>query len=100
MTLVLALTRSNVADYVEALFIVFTILILFNILLSWMPRIPFYSRWFRACLDFITDTTNPYLGFFRRLIPSFGSGAIDLSPMVGLVVLLVAEAAVVGLLRG
>lgn len=96
----LALSRSNLADYAEALFIVFAILILLNILISWIPRMPFYSRWFRACLDFITDTTNPYLGFFRRLIPSFGSGAIDLSPMVGLVVLLLAEAAVVGLLRG
>jgi uncharacterized protein YggT (Ycf19 family) len=102
VTGLLALTRADFADYAEALFIVYAILILLNILLSWMPRMPFYSRWFRACLDFITDTTNPYLDIFRRLIPSMGGrgAAIDLSPMVGLIVILIAEAVVVGLIRG
>lgn len=98
----LAVTRSDVADYVDALFIVYSILILLNILISWIPRIPFYSRWFRACLDFVTDTTRPYLNFFRRFLPSVGVGgmALDLSPIVGLIVLFVARAVVVGLIRG
>jgi len=98
----LAVTRSDVADYVDALFIVYSILILLNILISWIPRIPFYSRWFRACLDFVTDTTRPYLNFFRRFMPSLGVGgmAIDLSPIVALVVLYVARVVIVGLIRG
>lgn len=98
----LALTRGDVADYVEALFIVYAILILLNILISWMPRMPFYSRWFRACLDFVTETTNPYLNIFRRLLPSVGGGgfALDISPMIGLIVLFLARAVLVGLLRG
>ena len=98
----LALTRGDVADYVEALFIVYAILILLNILISWMPRMPFYNRWFRACLDFVTETTNPYLNIFRRLLPSVGGGgfALDISPMIGLIVLFLARAVLVGLLRG
>ncbi len=98
----LALTRGDIADYVDALFIVYAILILLNILISWIPRIPFYSRWFRACLDFITETTNPYLNLFRRLLPSVGGGgfALDLSPIIGLIVLFLARVIVVSLIRG
>jgi YggT family protein len=98
----LALTRSDVADYVDALFIVYSILILLNVLISWIPRVPSYSRWLRACLDFVTDTTRPYLNLFRRFLPSVGMGgmALDLSPIVGLIVLFVARAVIVGLIRG
>jgi YggT family protein len=98
----LALTRVQVADYVDALFLVYFILILLNILISWMPRMPFYNRWLRACLDFVTETTNPYLNIYRRFLPSVGGGgfALDLSPIVGLIVLFFARAIVVGLIRG
>ena len=98
----LALARGDVADYVEAAFLVYAILILLNILIGWMPRIPFYSRWFRAVLDFITETTDPYLNLFRRVVPSVGSGgfALNFAPVVALIVLFVVEAVVVGLIRG
>jgi YggT family protein len=90
-----------VADYVNALFIVYIILIFANILISWLPRVP-YSRGLRAVLDFITETTNPYLNLFRRFLPPIGGGgfALDLSPMIGIVVLLVLQAVVVGLIAG
>ena len=96
----LALARADVANYVEALFLVYTILILLNILIGWMPRIPFYSRWFRAVLDFVTETTDPYLNLFRRIAPSVGGGgfALNFAPMIGLVVLFVAGAVIVGLI--
>jgi YggT family protein len=99
---VFALTRVDLADYVSALFLVYIILIFLNILISWMPRMPTYSRWFRACLDFVTETTNPYLNLYRRVLPSVGSGgfALDLSPVVGLIVLFLARALVVGLIHG
>jgi len=97
----LALTRSDVADYVNALFIVYIILIFANILISWLPRVP-YSRGLRVVLDFITETTNPYLNLFRRFLPPIGGGgfALDLSPMIGIVVLLVLQAVAVGLIAG
>jgi YggT family protein len=98
----LALARSDVADYVAAVFLVYSILILLNILIGWMPRIPFYSRWFRALLDFVTETTDPYLNVFRRIVPSVGGSAfaLNLAPVVALIVLFVVEALVVGLIRG
>ena len=87
----LALTRGDVADYVSALFIVYIILIFANILISCVPRMP-YRPWLRAVLDFITETTNPYLNFFRRFLPPIGGGgfALDLSPIIGMIVLFVA----------
>ena len=52
-------------------------------------------------LDFITETTNPYLNLFRRFIPPLGGGfALDLSPMIGMIVLLVLRGLVVALIAG
>jgi YggT family protein len=97
----LALDRGDVADYVAALFFVYVILIFARIVISFVPRMP-YRPWLRAVLDFVTETTDPYLNFFRRFLPPIGAGgfALDLSPMIGLIVLFVAEAVVVGLIRG
>jgi YggT family protein len=97
----LALTRTDVADYVSALFLVYIVLIFLNILISWIPRMP-YNRWLRIALDFVTETTNPYLNLFRRFIPPLGGGglALDLSPMIGLIVLFVLRAVLVGLIAG
>ncbi len=97
----LALDRGNVADYVSALFVVYVILIFARIVLSFIPRMP-YRPWLRSVLDFITETTDPYLNFFRRFLPPIGGGgfALDLSPIIGLIVLFVAQALVVGLIRG
>lgn len=96
-----AISRGDVADYVSALFIVYIILIFARILISFLPRVP-YSRPLRAVLDFVTETTDPYLNFFRRFLPPVGGGgfALDLSPMVGIIVLFVLQALIVGLIEG
>jgi YggT family protein len=98
---VLALTRSDVADYVGAVFLVYIGLILINVLLSWVPRMP-YNPTLRSVIDFITETTNPYLNLFRRVIPPLGGGgfALDLSPMIAVIVLVLVRAIVVGLIAG
>ncbi|MFI5027889.1 MAG: YggT family protein [Solirubrobacterales bacterium] len=98
----IALTRVDLAEYVDALFVVYIILVLLNVLISWIPRMPTYNRWLRAALDFVTDTTNPYLNLFRRILPSVGAGgfALDLSPIFGLIVLFVARVVIVGLIHG
>jgi len=100
-SLPLALDRGDIADYVAALFLVYVILIFARIVISFVPRMP-YRPWLRAVLAFVTETTDPYLNFFRRFLPPIGGGgfALDLSPMIGLIVLFVAEAIVVGLIRG
>jgi YggT family protein len=101
MTLPLALTRGDVADYVNALVIVYFVLILIRILLSWLPRVP-YNRWLDAFITFVQDVTNPYLNLFRRFIPPvrLGGGALDLSPIVATFVLFIVGGIVVGLIRG
>lgn len=97
----LALSRGDIATYVNALFIVYIALIFANILISYVPRMP-YNPYLRAVLDFITETTNPYLNFFRRFLPPVGGGgfALDLSPIIGIIVLFVAQTIVVGLIAG
>jgi YggT family protein len=97
----LALSRQDVADYVGALFLVYIILILIRVLISWIPRMP-YNPSLRAVLDFISETTDPYLNLFRRILPPIGGGGfgLDLSPVIGIVVLYVARALVVGAIEG
>ena len=99
-SLPLALSKNDIATYVSALFVVYTILILLNILISFVPRMP-YSPWLRAVLDFITETTDPYLNLFRSFIRPIGGGnlAFDPSPIIALIVLGLAEGIVVGALR-
>jgi len=97
----LALARNDVADYVDALFLVYIILIFLNVLISWVPRMP-YSRPLRATLDFIKETTDPYLNLFRRFLPPIGGGgfALDLSPILGVIALFIVRAIVVGAIEG
>jgi YggT family protein len=97
----LALSRGDFADYVAAIFIVYTILIFIRIVASFVPRMP-YNPYLRAVLDFAHEVTDPYLNFFRRFLRPVGGGgfALDLSPMVALIVLFVAQALIVGLVRG
>lgn len=101
MMLPLAITRDDVADYVAALFLVYIILILIRVLMSWIPRMP-YNPTLRAVLDFITETTDPYLNLFRRIIPPIGGGGfgLDLSPMIGIIVLVILRGLVVALIAG
>lgn len=96
-----ALTREDVADYVAALFLVYIILILIRVLISWIPRMP-YNPTLRMVLDFVVETTDPYLNLFRRIIPPIGGGGfgLDLSPMIAIIVLLVSRGIVVALIAG
>jgi YggT family protein len=96
-----AIGRNEIADYVEALFLVYLILIFGRILLSWIPRIP-YNRYLQAVVGFVHEVTDPYLNLFRRFLPPVGGRgfALDLSPILAIVVLLIAEAVTVGLIRG
>jgi YggT family protein len=101
MSVLLAITRNDIADYVSALFLVYFILIFIRILLSWIPRLPYYP-WLRATVDFIHQVVDPYLNIFRRVIPPLGAGgmAIDISPILAIFVLLIVSRVVVALIAG
>jgi YggT family protein len=96
----LAITRSDVADYVDTLAIVYIVLIFIRILTSWIPRMP-YNRYLAAFLQFISDVTDPYLNLFRRFVPMvrMGPGALDLSPILATIVLIVVSSFISGLIR-
>ena len=102
MTLVLATARVEIADYLSALIYVYTLLILLHLVVQWLlafgVRVP-YSRASSAVLGFLRDICEPFLRLFRRLIPSFG--AIDLSPIVAIIVLGIVNRVVVeGIIHG
>jgi YggT family protein len=92
-----AITRNDIAQYIDALFLVYLILIFARILMSWIPRIP-RSSTLRPVLDFITETTDPYLNIFRRLLNPIGLGGmgIDISPIIAIFVLVLLERLIVG----
>ncbi|MEA2267808.1 MAG: YggT family protein [Solirubrobacteraceae bacterium] len=99
--LTIATVRDEIAGYVSAIFLVYTLLIIAYILSSMYfafgGRVP-YSRWSSAVLGFLRDVCEPYLGFFRRFIPALGP--LDLSPIVAIFVLNIVSNIIVGLIRG
>jgi YggT family protein len=97
----LAISRQDVADYVNTLAIVYLVLIFIRILTSWIPRMP-YNRYLAAFLQFVSDVVDPYLNIFRRFLPMvrLGPGALDLSPIVATIVLVLVSSLVSGLIEG
>ena len=97
----IALGREDVGDYVLTLVYVYIALIFIRILLSWIPRVP-YNRYLSAFITFVHDVTDPYLNLFRRFIPMarIGPAALDLSPMVATLVLLIVGPIVASVIHG
>jgi uncharacterized protein YggT (Ycf19 family) len=96
-----AITRVDVANYLQTLITVYIVLIFIRILMSWFTRIP-YNRVLDVVLRFVSEVTDPYLNLFRRFIPMvrIGPGALDLSPIVGVLVLSIVGNLVVNLVHG
>jgi YggT family protein len=86
----LASTREDVAGYIQTLVIVYVILIFIRVLMSYITRMP-YNLILDKVLTFVRDVTDPYLNLWRRILPMarIGPAALDLSPMVGTIVLIV-----------
>ena len=70
----------------------YSLLIFIRILLTWIPNID----WEQQPVRFIREATDAYLNIFRNVIPPVGM--LDISPMVALLVLWVAQSLVVGIL--
>jgi len=99
--LVLASTRGDIANYVNALFIVYILLIFIYILVNLMFSLgvrPPYSRYTDAILTFLRDVCEPYLRVFRRVIPPMGM--FDLSPILAIFVLYILERIIVNAIAG
>jgi YggT family protein len=82
---VLADAIDRAETFVNVFVSVYSLLILLYIIASWL-RLP-YSPWLNRIQRFLYDVSEPYLRLFRRLLPS--TGPLDLSPMIGIIVLVI-----------
>ena len=91
--------RTNIADFLAALILVYTICIVgwvvVSLVFSLGVRVP-YNRVVSAIMDFLRDVSDPYLRLFRRL--PLRVGPLDLTPMVAIIVLQIGGNIVVGLI--
>lgn len=69
---------------IDALFLVYMLMLLARVLSSWVPEIQ-GSR----AMQFIAFYTDPYLNLFRSIIPPLGM--IDISPMIAFLALSIVE---------
>ena len=92
---VLADTAGSVQNFVDVFFLVYILLVFAYIISTWI-RVP-YSPWLNTIQRFLYDVCDPYLRIFRRFVPPLGP--LDLSPMVGVIVLIVARTLVRALIQ-
>jgi YggT family protein len=93
-------TRTEIADLLASVLLVYTIIIIAWIVASLVfslgARIP-YSRPVNAVLDFLRDVTEPYLRLFRRL--PLRIGPLDLTPMVAIIALQLVGGLIIAAIR-
>ena len=87
---------DSVQSFVHVFIYVYILVIFVYVLTSWIP-LP-YSPALSRVQRFLYDVCNPYLRLFRRVLPPLGP--LDLSPMVGIIVLNIVGAVVANLIRG
>ncbi len=83
---------STAQRFVDAFVGVYVLLIFVYILTSWI-RVPYSLNRIQR---FLYDVCEPYLRLFRRILPPLGP--IDVSPIVGVVVLVAVDQIAVRLL--
>ena len=100
MTLLAASVRTEIADFLSAFITVYIIVIIAWIVVSFIfgmgVRMP-YTRWSSAVLDFLRDTSAPWLNLFRRL--PLRIGPLDLTPIVAIIALQLLGAIVISAIR-
>jgi uncharacterized protein YggT (Ycf19 family) len=95
--LLVASTRTQIADFLSTVIYVYTLLIIVFIVVQLLFAVglrPPYSRTTDALLGFLRDICEPFLRIFRRVIPSLGG--IDFSPILAIVTLQLFNSIVVG----
>lgn len=73
-------------------FNVYYVLIIISVFLSWF-RLPSNN----FIVSFIRDTTDPFLNFFRRLLP-LNFGGLDFTPIIALIALQILESILIRIL--
>ena len=82
-------TIGEIELFIYVFSTVYVIVLIAYVLTSWI-RLPYSLQ---PVQRFLYDVCDPYLRLWRRFLPSFG--AIDLSPMVGIIAVEVAAQIVI-----
>ena len=80
-----------IISLIDALFRLYSLILLVRILSSWVPEAKEYR-----IMQFIGYYTDPYLELFRKFIPPLGM--IDFSPIIAFLALNMAQNLVINLL--
>ena len=91
--MVLLDTVTQVELFLNVFVTVYVLVIFVYVLTSWI-QLPYSLR---GVQRFLYDVCEPYLRLWRRILPM--AGPIDLSPMVAVIALVVAERIVVAILQ-
>jgi YggT family protein len=83
--------RFLMARMIHYAFFTYTLMILARIISSWIPELNRLS-----IMKYVYKYTEPYLGFFRRIIPPLGM--IDLSPLAAFFALRLLEGLVINII--
>ena len=84
---------SEIELFVYVFSTVYVIVLIAYVLTSWI-RLPYSLQ---PVQRFLYDACEPYLRIWRRILPSFG--AIDLSPMVGIIAVEIAAQVAIAILN-
>ena len=77
---------GSVALFVDVFSTVYTLTLILYVLTLWV-QLPYSLK---PVQRFLYDVCEPYIRFWRRILPSFG-GPFDFSPMVAVLALIVLE---------
>jgi len=83
-------------NIVNALFMIFYVMLFASIILSWVRPSPYHPVW-GPIIRIVSAVVDPILAPIRRLMPPMGG--LDFSPMVVLLLARVLQQAIVNLLR-
>jgi YggT family protein len=90
---------STFIRIVALVFQVYEFLILIRVLLSWVNVSPYRPALDHPLVRILYQITDPVLLPLQRIIPPIG-GAIDISPVIALIILEIAQRVLVSFLAG
>ncbi len=90
---------STLVLVISILFQAYSFLILIRVILSWINVNPCRRKLDHPAIRILEQITDPVLAPLRRLIPPVG-GAIDISPVVALIVLEIVRRLLITILGG
>lgn len=90
---------STLAQIVSILLQAYSFLILVRVILSWINVNPYRQRFDHPAVQILERITDPVLVPLRRIIPPIG-GAIDISPIVALIILDIVRRLLITVLLG